>query len=399
MKRTMFVALGLLFGLSMLIFSDIQARKNGGDTLSLGQQSARFEMSNLGTLSYLRTMRGVEFKMPSEGFSLTYQLLDKKGKNPKSRPREIYAIGATISGDLLECKVCKQGVATTATTKDGVLKVNTNFHLDERLGVLKVVRFIQNLSDKPVRILSAKVQVDGRLTTGEPARFGVVDFQRISQMWPQPGRTDVLVSNLMPPNFQPFNLPCEFCPPHCEKFISVSSGERKVVCVQCEENGDIVWDFKPLRAGESVDPATCPNPVIANGWNYVPAGFSRPPKREVICIDCPGAEQQHHTSSGGATDAALIASERAKGKCKFAVTIDREGDKTIAGGLNASRWSLVTHMTAPEMLETLAPGGALRRSLPQQNPSGPGKSNDGAVPVSQLEPRQVIGIANDLNVR
>jgi len=391
MKRMMFVVLGLLFGFSLLIFNDIQARKGESPT-----QPARFEMSNLGTLSYVRTRQGVEFKMPNEGFSLTYQLLDKKGKNPKSSPREIYAIGASISSDLLECKVCKQGVATTATTKDGALKVNTNFYLDEEKGVLKIARFIQNLSDSPVRILSAKVQVDARLTTGEPARFGVVDFRKISRTWPQPGRADALVSNLMAPIFQPFNLPCELCPPFCEKFVSVSPGDREVVCVQCREDGKIVWDYKELSAGGSFDPVTCPNAVIANGWNHVSARFSRPPKREVICIDCPtdgnpNASQQRHTSSGGAFDVALIANERAKGKCKFAVIIDREGEKAIAGGLNSGKWSLASPQT---LLQE-----DLRRSFSPQNPGAPGKSNTGITPVSQLEPRQVVGIANDLNVR
>jgi hypothetical protein len=394
-----------LFGLGILIFNDIQARKIEGDTQSLDQQSARFVISEeRGTLSYVRTRRGVEFKMPNEGFSLTYQVLDRKGKYPKSAPKEIYAIGATISSELLECKACKKGVATTVTTKDGVLKVNTNFYLDEEKGVLKIVRFIQNLSNSPVRVLSAKVQVDARLTTVKPAQFGLVDYRRIGQVLPQLGRTDVLVSNLMAPNFQPFDLPCTLCPPDCEKFVSVSSGERKVVCVQCKENGDIMWDVKPLSAGQSVDPATCPNPVIANGWDYVSAVFKRPPQREVICVDCTTAEnpqvsQQHHTSSGGATDASTIASERAKGKCKFAITIDREGDKTIAGVLNTGKGSLVTAMTTPEMVETMSRGDAFRRDLPQQNPTKSDRSNTGAVPVSQLEPRQVVGIANDLNIK
>jgi hypothetical protein len=102
----MFVALGLLFGLGILIFNDIQARKIDGDAQSLAQQSARFVISEeRGTLSYVMTRRGVEFKMPNEGFSLTYQVLDRRGKYPKSGPKEIYAISATISSELLECKV------------------------------------------------------------------------------------------------------------------------------------------------------------------------------------------------------------------------------------------------------------------------------------------------------
>lgn len=403
MNRIAYVVLGLVTGLDILAINVTRAGDNRAQSQAAGQQRPNFTINSNGTLSFVRTRRGVEFKRPNDGFSVTYQLLDKNGKTTKGSPKEIYAIGNSISDRTMKCEVCEKGVATAGVTIDKFLKVHTNFHLDEQNGVLQVIRFIQNNSKYPVRILSAKVQIDGRLATERESRLGLVDPEKIRQARVQPDRADVMVSNFSAAIFQPFNLPCRICPPNCEAFLSGNPGEREAICVQCNEKGEIVWDLKPLSAFGTVDPATCPNPVIANGWNFVSAGFTSPPKREVICVDCPAEggspSQQHHTSSGGATDAAMVGSEREKGNCKFAVTIDREGDKTIARGTHSVERSMVTTMTASGTPASTAGITAFRSPYQQPDARKTGRSNTGVIPVSELKPGQVIGIANYLNIK
>lgn len=301
---------------------------------------ASFQMSEVGTLAQVTTKSGKEIKTPNEGFSLVYQLLSNSGKEA-SEPRYAYAIGDSISTRQLYCKVCEAKRATSALTQDGVLKINTNFYLDER-GTLFIARFIQNTAKQPVRIVQADLQYTAQLASKEiTTRYGAVDLKKISSWQPPANRLNGFMANGFMPSLQ-FDVPCALCPPHCNQGLSFAPNERKAICAKCvevEENGKktVSIMFDPPKTLTVTDPnPPCPDSVIIEPLKNV---FGQTFNEQVICLSCPnGLGSKPVVKAFPATNAlnrqALIAEQRRQGTCllSFVVTQQKKNSLTAAAG-------------------------------------------------------------------
>lgn len=324
MKRIMFVALALLLGLALWTIKVGWAQKSNTDNVGQRQQKNLFEINTWGTLKVVRNKEGKEIfgprTPPNEGYSIAYQRLDPKTKKPMEAPKVFFAVGDQFSEDQLICEECEeykmrlqeeykkrlqedQAIATV-TTKDGVLRVSSNFYFIEKEGRLKIVRIIENISKYPVQLISIRAQYDARLIPDKTTQFGKVIKSD------KPNKNDQTQPKLTPSNsFVPgswttaaplLHPTCDPCPPYCDLELKPSQGERELICVECPEDGSSVLEYMThkVKMGEDLQAIItklkadreCEHSIVVDVWNGCLAveDKSEPLGRgDVICVDCP----------------------------------------------------------------------------------------------------------------
>lgn len=287
MNRIAITAIALLVSF-ITCLTAYQKQANSAPTIEQqAQKNDRFELTPWGALKSVKDKSGKEIfgeeRSPNEGVAISYQQLHPVTKRPIA-PLQVAYFFSDKSTETERCKFCPQSrTAVTSKTKDGILLINSNFFYDPQTGLLKVARFIQNLSNKPVGIY-ASAQVDARLSTQTPVQFGIVNPKQISGAkiasstatiaFPAEKAssfaTGLVTFDLLP-------IPCVLCPDRCggESLITVWPGKDKYLCAECVK-GDgsdevkILWDIR-----ETSTP-NCKNPVkLTSTLNSY-----------LVCVDC-----------------------------------------------------------------------------------------------------------------
>ncbi len=335
----MIVAVTLLAGFGGWLISNSQASKTdqSAEKTTYGN---RIEITPWGTLKVIKDKQGMEIfgkeRPTNEGFSLSYQLLDPKSDKPASEIRTIYAIGDSFSGNKQEeCEICQKNRSAAITkTKDGVLKITSNFYLDPKSGLLKISRYIENLSKNPVRMAAVRLQHAQSLSSDKPGLFGIIDLKRMkipnqtSQNRPQPGISNALFSGFMPTGaFEP-DIYCILCPPYCDTiYLTVSPSQSMYVCAKCDGNNVLQVDSDQ---GKIVTSANCTDPVKIEGWNGDLKGVSIDARRQLICLNCENSKVVPKALTN--TSDAYIKELQSKtpNQCQLALNVDRGPRPTSA---------------------------------------------------------------------
>jgi len=356
MKRIMFVASALLLGLAFWIIKVGWAQKSNSDDADKCQQKNWFEINTSGTLKVVRDKKGREIfgpgRPPNEGYSITYRRLDPTTKKPMEDPRTFFAVGNQFSEEQLICEECEkykkrlrdQAIATV-TTKDGVLRINSNFYFFEKDGKLKIVRIIENISNYPVQLISIRAQYDARLSSNKATQFGKVKSDRphkIAQSQPKFAPSNTFVSGSWTPAAPLFHPSCEPCPPYCDLTLTAGEGEKELICVECPEDGSSVLEYMAINVPKGQDPKAiidrrkpkggCEHSIVVDVWDggvkVDDIDLGKLGIGEVICVDCPktGGETfivQPVSILGNAIDS--IKNLRDSGRCQLAIHVDNGG--------------------------------------------------------------------------
>jgi len=359
MKRIVFVALALLFGLSLWIVKDSWAQKSNTNDLGQYQQRNWFEINTWGTLKVVRNRQGREIfgpgRSPNEGYSIAYQRLHPTTKKPIEAPKVFFAVGDHFSEKQLLCEECKrrqrdQAVATV-TTMDGILRINSDFYFLEREGKLKIVRTIENISNYPVRLVSIRAQYDARLGSDKATQFGKDKSykpRKTAQTQPQFAPSSAFVSGFWTPAAPLFHPSCDPCPPYCDLSLIASPGEKELICVECPKDGISVLEYMAISVPVGQYPQTeidkqkangeCEHSIIVDVWDrhvIVDGKLKNLGEGEVVCVDCPktGGETlivQPVSGRGGVIDPKR--NLRNSGLCQFAIDVDK--GSSLASTLN-----------------------------------------------------------------
>lgn len=341
MKRMMLVAIALL-----LVFG-VWGANTGQHATSVStieqqtQYNNRFEITPWGALKTVRDKSGKEVygkeRSPNEGVAISYQQLHPKTKKPIGNPQVAYFF-SDKSTEKERCKFCPQSrFAVTSKTKDGVLTINSNFYLDPKTGLLKIVRFIQNLSNNPIAIY-ASAQADARLSTETPVNFGIIDPKHLASMKIAESKGTSFVPGSLPisltSSFFGFDLipiPCVLCPDRCgESLVTVWPSKDKYVCAECVK-GDNSDEMKILWEIRETSSPNCKNPIKLTSTltSYI------------VCIDCKkdggGSTLSHNVPLPNPTLlASKINAERDSCKsndlencCKLAIGVDGQSKSTF----------------------------------------------------------------------
>jgi hypothetical protein len=348
MKRTMFVAPALLLGLALWIIKVGWAQKDYRYDAGQGQQKNRFEINDWGTLKVVRNEDGRDIfgpgRPPNEGYSIAYQRLDPRTRKPKEAPRVFFAVGAYYSVRQLVCKECEdklpldQAVAAVMT-KDEALLVTSKFYFLEKVGKLKIVRLIKNISRYPVQLVSIRAQYDARLSSDTETQFGKVNPPKISQTQPKFAPSNGFISGSWMTAAPLFHPTCDPCPPYCDISLTLSSGEKEIICVECPTAGSSVLEHMAKKVPPGQDPQAlignlrekgeCEHSIIVDVWNGQ-VTVSADDKRlrglavgELICVDCPKTGEETFIVQPVLEDE--TATKRADGQCQLAIHIDKGG--------------------------------------------------------------------------
>lgn len=384
MKRMMFVALALLFGLTLWIIKVSWAQKNKPNEIAQRQQKNQhqqqnwFEINAWGTLKVVRNKQGKEIfgpgRPPNEGYSIAYQRLDKRTKKPIGTPKVFFAVGNYYSKEQLSCEECEkrykrqrnQAVATVTTT-DGILQINSTFHFLEKEGKLKIVRIIENISNDLVQLISIRAQYDARLGSKEAMQFGKVKPHesdkphKIGQTQPKFTPSKAFISGSWTTAAPLFHPPCNPCPPYCDLTLTPVIGEKEIICVGCPKDGSSVLEHMVINASLGQDPQTvidnwkdqswCEHSIIVDVWNsqVLVDGKLREDlgTAEIICVDCPKTGDETFIVlpapiQGNATD--TINKMRAEGQCQLAIYTNKGG----SGYADPSRSKAIDSYLDPE---------------------------------------------------
>jgi hypothetical protein len=359
MKRMMFVALALLFGLTLWIIKVGWAQKSDPRGVGQREQNNWFEINAWGTLKVVRNKKGREIfgpkRPPNEGYSIAYQQLHPETKKPIGTPKVFFAVGDSFSEKQLICEECEerqkrkrdQAVATVTTT-DGILQINSTFHFNEKDGKLKIVRIIENISEVPVQLISIRAQYDARLGSKEAMQFAKVKPhesdkpRKIGQTQPGFTPSKSFISGSWTTAATLFHKPCDPCPPYCELELTPSSGEKELICVGCPADGSSILEHMTINLSAGQDPQAvinrwkdkggCEHSIIVDVWNrqVIVDGKLREDlgTGEIICVDCPktGGETfvvQPAPILGSVID--TIKNMRDSGKCQLAIYANNGG--------------------------------------------------------------------------
>lgn len=350
MKRIMIVATITLMSLSVWIIKESKAQKDQANAQKYDQQKNWFEINAQGTLKIVRNKKGeIIFgadRMPNEGYSIAYQLLDPKTKKPLGSPRIFFAVGNHYSKDQLKCEECeklwkRKRDQAIATVTDGTLRINSDFYYLEKEGKLKIVRTIENISNQLVQLIAIRTQYDSRLGSTKATQFGKVrqKLSRDQSPFLVPGHAfNSNFSGFASPNITPS---CTACPPYCDLPLNASAGEKELICVDCPKDGSSVLNYLAMSIPVGQYPQTeidkqrsmgmCQHSIIVDVWNgtaFVDGRNISLGEGEVLCVDCPkgGAENlivQPVSGRGGIVDPRR--NLRNSGLCQLAVDVDKGG--------------------------------------------------------------------------
>jgi hypothetical protein len=248
----------------------------------------------------------------------------------------VFAIGKTFSSKQLASretasKKVKLGnievTCVTVTTADNVLRIDSNYYIDPQTKALNVIRLINNISKRDVRLVAVRTLHDSGLRPTGQTRFGPVNPKTIKTV--DLSKNGFAHSGAKMPNEFAFGLfdasvfpelPCTYCPPFCFASLSVNPGDVKGYCVECTADGIPVRDVLTeagCMAGKTV--------VKIEGWDRLPASIISKDRWGSICVTCNGAsvEQVVLPGAGGGVPNPTVEEYKKDDKCKFQIDFDR----------------------------------------------------------------------------
>lgn len=332
MKRLITVAVTILIGLGVWFVGKGQADRVTPTAVKQESRNDRVEITPWGTLKSLKNKNGKEIFgkdiSANEGYSLSYQLLDSKTGKSAGEEHTIYAIGNGFSGNEQDCEICKKNrLAAITKTKDGVLRITSNFYLNPQSGLLKVSRYIENLSKNPVRIVAVRLQYDQRLASDKPGLFGIIDMKKtkirneVGFSQSPNSISNTLISGFLPATTVEPDIYCVYCPPNCEpKYLTVSPGRTMYICAKCDGNNVIQVDS---YVGNIFTSANCTTSIKIEGWDGDSKGANTPPRRQLICLTCENSKVVPKTLAD-TSDSYIKSLQDAKpSQCQLPIRIDR----------------------------------------------------------------------------